>query len=192
MCWEYDSLGLRPVCLLKMFTVLMGYSQLNTHGCSSTALLSSHVWSCLLWSWWAFSLSQPPSAICWQSRSQTVLCNGPPPLRPPRSGYSRPLVDLLCVLKLHSLKAVMEIEWGNPQRFLGGISWYFFLCHPLYYFNGAGIMEWKAGKDVHDDIQLRFRIECCDLLTFLNILKVGEILFEMTFICQLFCHQNLE
>lgn len=89
----------------------------------------------------SFTLSLSPSAICWRSRSQTVLCKSPPPLRPPRSGYSRPLVDLLCVLKLDSLKAVMEIKWGNPQRFLGGISRCFFLCHPLYYFKRTGIME---------------------------------------------------
>ncbi len=107
----------------------------------------------------SFTLSLCPSLpFVDKAEVKTVLCKSPPPLRPPRSGYSRPLVDLLCVLKLDSLKAVMEIKWGNAPEILGCMSWLFFLCHPLYYFNRTGIMEWKTVRDVHDDLQLCFRI----------------------------------
>ncbi len=88
-----------------------------------------------------YSLSLSSSAIRWQSRSQTVLCKSPPPLRPSHSGYSRPHVDLLCVLKLDYIKSVMEIKWQSPEIH-GGISQFFFLVSPFIIL--IGLAQWNG------------------------------------------------
>ncbi len=105
----------------------------------------------------SFTLSLCPP-LPFFDKAEVKLCYVRAPSPP---ALSLRLQQAPCRSPLCNKAGLFKICHGNKMT-IPRDSWWnitvLFLVSPLYYFNRTGTVEWKTVWDVHDDLQLCFRI----------------------------------